>query len=410
MKHPQSKDFYYCKLFLTAAVLCLYSLASTNHSLLAKTSLSDSNNITANLSNSRGPLISEDTRDRLEQIEERRRELHERASLMRKKEQMALLKLSRIENKLSITKGALKTSKRKLENTKDKISEVQGTLSQVKTDRQSLTEQATQRLREIYEGQRLNFIEMVMQIDSLQNLLDKLFYQEKVAMLDRKLLDELRKKEEVLAQNKDKLGKQKNELGDMVSSFAKQALAIAKEKFDQEQTANRLKTQRAFYEQAEKQLANESHQLETQIVQMESSQRNRNQHLFMGSGTLSAPLKADITSPFGWRKHPIFGIRRFHTGIDLAGPNHSLIRAADSGNVLYTGWYGGYGKVVIVSHGKGMATLYAHLSKIATTAGSNIAKGDIIGYEGTTGFSTGPHLHFEVRINGKPNNPIAYLH
>ena len=142
---------------------------------------------------------------------------------------------------------------------------------------------------------------------------------------------------------------------------------------------------------------------------METTQRNRNQHLFMGSGSLSAPLKADITSPFGWRKHPIFGIRRFHTGIDLAGPNHSAIRAADSGNVLYTGWYGGYGKVVIVSHGKGMATLYAHLSKIATATGNNIAKGDVIGYEGTTGFSTGPHLHFEVRINGKPNNPVIYL-
>ena len=81
-------------------------------------------------------------------------------------------------------------------------------------------------------------------------------------------------------------------------------------------------------------------------------------------------------------------MRKFHTGVDLAGPNHAAIRAADSGNVLYTGWYGGYGKVVILSHGNSMATLYAHMSKTAVEVGQNVAKGDIVGYEGTTGFST----------------------
>jgi murein DD-endopeptidase MepM/ murein hydrolase activator NlpD len=121
------------------------------------------------------------------------------------------------------------------------------------------------------------------------------------------------------------------------------------------------------------------------------------------------PLNAQVTSPFGWRRHPIFGVRKFHTGVDLAGPNHSAIRAADNGNVLYTGWYGGYGKVVIISHGKGMATLYAHMSKADVSVGQNVSKGDVIGHEGTTGFSTGPHLHFEVRVDGKPNNPMNYL-
>jgi murein DD-endopeptidase MepM/ murein hydrolase activator NlpD len=143
---------------------------------------------------------------------------------------------------------------------------------------------------------------------------------------------------------------------------------------------------------------------------METSHRRSTKNMTVGSGNLAYPISAQITSPFGWRKHPIFGIRKFHTGVDLAGPNHSAIRAADGGNVLYTGWYGGYGKVVIVSHGKGMATLYAHLCKVATNVGDNVSKGDVIGYEGTTGFSTGPHLHFEVRYNGVPNNPMNYLH
>jgi murein DD-endopeptidase MepM/ murein hydrolase activator NlpD len=143
---------------------------------------------------------------------------------------------------------------------------------------------------------------------------------------------------------------------------------------------------------------------------MESSRRHgKHGSMSVGSGNMSYPLVAQVTSPFGWRTHPIFGVRRFHTGVDLAGPNHSTIKAADSGSVLYTGWYGGYGKVVIVSHGNGMATLYAHLSKIAANVGDNVSKGDVIGYEGTTGFSTGPHLHFETRVNGVPNNPMNYL-
>lgn len=352
--------------------------------------------------------VSQETRNRIEEIKQRQQALHEQANAARQKERLALLQLNRLNSKLNITNGALKASKHKLKKTENKINEVQQNLVQVKSNEVSLSEDAAQRLREIYEGQRLNLLETLFQIDSIRKLLDQVYYQEKIAELDRKLLTELHSKEATLAQNQEQLGKQKNKLGDMVCSFAQRALAIAKEKFDQEQIANKLKTQRAFYEEAERQLANESHQLETQIMVMESK-RNHNQHMMLGSGSFSAPLKAQITSPFGWRKHPIFGIRRFHTGIDLAGPNHSVIRAADSGNVLYTGWYGGYGKVVIISHGKGMATLYAHLCKIAAESGENIAKGDIIGYEGTTGFSTGPHLHFEVRVNGIPNNPVQYL-
>jgi len=149
--------------------------------------------------------------------------------------------------------------------------------------------------------------------------------------------------------------------------------------------------------------------LESVIQQMESSNRKSNKHMATGSGTLAMPINAQVTSPFGWRRHPIFGVRKFHTGVDLAGPNHSAIRAADNGSVLYTGWYGGYGKVVIISHGKGMATLYAHMSQAAVSVGQNVSKGDVIGHEGTTGFSTGPHLHFEVRVDGKPNNPMNYL-
>lgn len=351
--------------------------------------------------------VSADAHQRLKEVERQRKELQERLQQMRKKEAIAYAQLNRIKNKLNVTTGALIDSQKKLVKTEKKINETEHRITETRSQEEILSDFACKRLREIYEGQRLGLLEMLFQVSSLQSLLDLFYYQERIADMDRKLLSDLRAKAMALAARKHQLGSQKNVLGDMVSDFARKALMLNKEKDTQEQVAERLRTQRAFYEQAERQLAQESLQLERQIVDMCASKGTKN--MVQGSGSFAMPLRASITSPFGWRRHPIFGVRKFHTGIDLAGPNHSEIRAADSGNVLYSGWYGGYGKVVIVSHGKGMATLYAHLSKVNASPGQNISKGDVIGYEGSTGFSTGPHLHFEVRVNGKPNNPLNFV-
>jgi murein DD-endopeptidase MepM/ murein hydrolase activator NlpD len=362
----------------------------------------------SNIENS--PLVSADTKKRLQQISQRQQELHERIYQTRKKEQIALLHLQTIQTQLKATTVVLNGHKHNLQHTEDKITETQQTIVKTQTATESLTDQAARRLREIFEGERVSLLEMLFDVDSLQTLLDRSYYQERVAEMDRKLLEELRKKAAVLEQKKGILGAQRNQLGDLVSEFARKAMEFAKQKSQGEQVAERLRTQRAFYEQAEQQLASESTRLESQIRAMESSHRRTNKNMAVGSGKMAYPVHAQVTSPFGWRRHPIFGVRKFHTGVDLAGPNHSPIRAADSGSVLYTGWYGGYGKVVIISHGNGMATLYAHMSRTAAEVGQNVSKGDVIGYEGTTGFSTGPHLHFEVRVNGTPNNPLNFLH
>jgi murein DD-endopeptidase MepM/ murein hydrolase activator NlpD len=115
------------------------------------------------------------------------------------------------------------------------------------------------------------------------------------------------------------------------------------------------------------------------------------------------PINAPITSPFGWR----WG--RMHTGIDLGAAYGTSIAAAAAGSVIYAGWLGGYGNLTVIDHGGGLATAYAHQSRIAVSAGESVAQGQIIGYVGSTGHSTGPHLHFEVRVNGQPVDPLGYL-
>jgi murein DD-endopeptidase MepM/ murein hydrolase activator NlpD len=121
------------------------------------------------------------------------------------------------------------------------------------------------------------------------------------------------------------------------------------------------------------------------------------------------PLHGAITSGFGWRTHPIFGTREFHTGIDIAGRWGTPIVAAYWGTVRYVGWKGGNGEIVIVDHGHGIETAYSHLSATTVKPGEVVEEGQEIGRTGSTGWSTGPHLFFEVYVDGSPRNPTGFL-
>lgn len=128
-----------------------------------------------------------------------------------------------------------------------------------------------------------------------------------------------------------------------------------------------------------------------------------------GKGALSWPVSGEVTSGFGYRIHPIFNVRKMHTGIDIDGDTGDPIAAAAAGTVVSAGWRGGYGKCIVISHGGGLATLYGHASAILVSAGEKVDRGQVIGKVGSTGYSTGPHLHFEVRVNGTPVDPLGYL-
>lgn len=122
-----------------------------------------------------------------------------------------------------------------------------------------------------------------------------------------------------------------------------------------------------------------------------------------------APNHYKITSPFGFRIHPILKTKKQHTGIDIQVPSGSTIVAAQGGNVVYSDWLGGYGKTVMIDHGGGILTLYGHNSSLLVKEGQAVNKGDKIALSGSTGLSTGPHLHFEVRENGKYVDPMKYV-
>ena len=128
-----------------------------------------------------------------------------------------------------------------------------------------------------------------------------------------------------------------------------------------------------------------------------------------GSGEMIYPLQGPITSEFGWRTHPIFGGSKFHSGLDIGGDYGMEIKAARGGVVSHAGWIDGYGNTVMIEHGGGLVTLYGHNQSLAVSVGDKVKQGQVVAYCGSTGNSTGPHCHFEVRLNGEPVSPYDYL-
>jgi len=128
------------------------------------------------------------------------------------------------------------------------------------------------------------------------------------------------------------------------------------------------------------------------------------------TGEMIFPLVGPITSEYGWRTHPIFGDSKFHSGIDIGGDYGMEIKAARGGVVSHAGWIDGYGNTIMIDHGGGLVTLYGHNQSLAVSVGATVKQGQTIAYCGSTGNSTGPHCHFEVRLNGETVSPYDYLY
>lgn len=213
--------------------------------------------------------------------------------------------------------------------------------------------------------------------------------------------DAIARREDAVADATQVLQQKSDELAALrAAQAASQAAALAVRR-QKQGTLKGVNKDLAELERQEDQLLAESQALAGVIAGSSGSGQ--------GTGSLIYPVNGPITSPFGWRIHPILRYRKFHTGLDFGVGYGTPIRASDSGTVIYSTWMGGYGNVIIVDHGNGLSTLYAHQSSVAVGSGARVTRGQTVGYVGSTGFSTGPHLHFEVRVNGNPVDPMGYL-
>lgn len=181
--------------------------------------------------------------------------------------------------------------------------------------------------------------------------------------------------------------------------------AVQREINYREHLLSQVRDQKAAYRRA---IA--SYQAESESISDFLRGAQRGQQVIQGKGGwLKWPVSGRISSGYGWRTHPIYGYRSFHTGIDVAAPSGTTVKAARRGTVLYTGYRGAYGLIVLIDHGSSVATLYAHLSRSYVRAGERVDTLERVAAVGSTGWSTGPHLHFEVRVNGEHTNPMKWL-
>lgn len=165
----------------------------------------------------------------------------------------------------------------------------------------------------------------------------------------------------------------------------------------------KVQAEKAQYLRQMQQLERESRSISALLKSRQAGQ------VYRTASGLVWPTTGRISSGYGWRIHPIFGDRRFHTGVDIAAPSGQAVLASLPGTVVFAGTKSGYGLVVIIDHGNSFATVYAHLSAAAVYSGQAVGKSQRIGSVGCTGYCTGPHLHFETRVNGEPVDPMQYF-
>ncbi len=341
----------------------------------------------------------------LEDINEQKSTLSEKIKQARLKELEASKTLRQIDHKLTDARKQVAVQSRYLSSNQEAWKKTKARLDELNDKKAIVEEKAKERVVAIYKKSQLRFIDSLIRSQSPTDYMDYLYFQRKVIDFDKKLLDTLKSQSEDIAKYGTSLEEETKRIEQITSKLKNIEEDIVYQQKKQKEILSKLRQETAMYESSERQLERESIKLVYKISEL-STGKNDNPE---STGSFSYPVRAPITSPFGPRRHPIFGVRSMHSGIDLAAPYGTPIKASEGGVVIYSGWYGGYGKVVILDHAKGFSTLYAHLSSTKVTVGARVKQGEVVGFEGSTGYATGPHLHFEVREQGKPKNPVIYL-
>lgn len=263
------------------------------------------------------------------------------------------------------------------------------------------------RLRDIYENGQVNYLDVLLGSADFRDFASRMYLLQRVIRRDFDLIDRLEVQKEALLEQKAQLEEIRHQLNFSYAEGQAEQKIVAQKTVERQALYEQALAEKAQLDAEYEELQRNSQEITAMIQRMEEEGRLMPQA--GGTGQLSWPVNGEITSPFGWRVHPIWGTQIFHAGLDIGADYGDPVHAADSGNVVYAGWMGGYGNAVMIDHGGGMVTLYGHNSSITVGEGEQVSKGQTIALAGSTGNSTGPHCHFEVRIHGEVVSPLQYL-
>ncbi len=306
------------------------------------------------------------------------------------------------------------TAESQLEEQESKITELKQSISDIETELNTVTEKYEkqkklfeQRLVEIYEAGETQYLDILLKSRSLSDFLSSYYIITELAEIDNDLITDLETKMKKIDTSKQKLENEKNELATIIENQTRVSRTLQ----------NTKKMRESFIEK----LSEEEKQLQAKIDEMNFQYNEINQQILdlAGQGIDSTYIGGElawpvpgytrITSKYEMRVHPITGQYKLHTGVDIGAPQGANFIAANDGIVVKAEKNAAYGNMVIIDHGGGISTLYAHGSEILVSVGQTVKRGETILKVGSTGYSTGPHAHFEVRINGLTTNPLPYI-
>jgi len=270
------------------------------------------------------------------------------------------------------------------------------------------------RLVQIYKSDQPDLVTVLLESDGFQDLLVRDDYMNRIGEQDSMIVDRVRKLKAESQQKKELLGKLKAQSEAAVAEIAAKRQELAQARAGIESRQGALAGAREQKRGSLSNVRESRHSLEGDLAALEAASAQVTAQLQgsgnapagpirQGSGGFIWPVNGPVVSPFGMR----WG--RLHAGIDIAVPAGTPVRASKSGTVAIAGWVGGYGNYTCINHGGGIATCYAHQSSIGVSVGQSVKQGQVIGSSGCTGHCFGPHVHFEVRINGSPVDPMGYL-
>ncbi len=312
--------------------------------------------------------------------------------------------------------GRIETVQKRLENTQVKIAESEEKLIQTGVELENAIKQRdnrdqlmASRVKMAYTAGPVSFLDVLLSSSSFSDFLERYDAVEAIAAQDRNILDEKKKYADEVAALKLQSEQELEEIRLLYEEIEQHKSTLEQEEKDKEVLIAKLAVEIEELEEISEESAKQLTELAKKASELEAK-KNRIKTYYTG-GKLGMPLKSEyrLSSPFGYRIHPITGSKKLHAGMDMAAPKGTPIYAAETGVVIIAQSWSGYGNCVIIDHGGGLWTLYGHMSEILAKKGDTVKRGEKIGLVGSTGQSTGNHLHFEVRKNSEPVDPAPYL-
>ena len=336
-------------------------------------------------------------------------------------------KLYAIQQQLEAAQRDYQAVANELKATEEKIAATQAELEKTRARLKVREGVFTKRVRDIYMHGQLSYLDVVLGAKDFSDFSNRLELLRRIIDADITLISDIRKERAAIETAKQELETQRARQAQLRDQAAAKRDEIESRRKEQQAILYQAQNDKAVAEQAyneyqqssqaiaemlRQRAADRAAQAAAAAAQASSGGGGGGSDYYQpvsGSGAMIWPVNGVVTSPYGYRTHPIFGTTIYHSGIDIGVVYGTPVHAADGGVVVEAGWISGYGYAVIIDHGNGLSTLYGHNQELAVSEGQSVSQGQVIAYAGSTGNSTGPHVHFEVRANGDPVDPSAYL-